>query len=234
MKTNYSQLNLSVGKEKVSVFSLIGWIILLSLACYFIYTNALRYFNFSNPVYTPGPTGNKPFAPFLVTHVAGGVIALLIGPLQFFPILRKRYVRMHRNIGKMYLLCIVLSGVAATYLAIVHNLFIKKEFVFGTGVLGMALAWFLTAGMALWAIKQRNFLQHQEWMVRSYVLTSNFILFRLMFYGLLGMEGFPFKGELGGVTAWASWSLPLLITEVLLQARKIQAQSKKQLARQVV
>ena len=100
----------------------------------------------------------------------------------------------------MYLICILVSGLAATYLAIVHNLLIRQEFVFAIGALAMAFAWFVTAGMALWAIKKRNFLQHQEWMIRSYVLTSNFILFRLMFYGLLSIENFPFKNELAGIT----------------------------------
>lgn len=233
MKNNHPWLSISVGKDRINLWSLLGWMLVLALACYYTYTNALRYFDFSNPVYTPGPTGSKPFAPFLATHVAGGVIALLIGPLQFFSLLRKKYVQLHRNIGKVYLACIYLSGMAATYLAIVHNLLLKKEFVFGTGALGMALAWFLTAGMALWAIKHRNFLQHQEWMIRSYVLTSNFILFRLMYYGLLGIENFPFKNEVGGVTAWASWAIPLLITEVILQAKKIQASSKKPQKHQV-
>jgi uncharacterized membrane protein YozB (DUF420 family) len=234
MKTAAYRKSATNTQKKIDWLSVLGWTLVWSLACYFTYTNALRYFDFSNPVYTPGPTGSKPFAPFLITHVAGGVIALLIGPLQFFPFLRKKYVKLHRNVGKLYLICILLSGMAATYLAIVHNLIIKKEFVFGTGVLWMAFAWFATAGLALWAIKQRNFLQHQEWMIRSYVLTCNFILFRLMFYGLLGLENFPFKNEVGGVTAWASWSVPLLVTEIILQARKIQAQSKKQQVHQVV
>lgn len=102
----------------------------------------------------------------------------------------------------------------------------------------MALAWFLTSGMALYAIKKYaikkiNFLQHQEWMVRSYVLTCNFILFRLMYYGLLGIDDFPFKNEVGGVTVWASWAIPLLIAEVILQAKKVHSQSKKPQKRQI-
>ena len=93
--------------------------------------------------------------------------------------------------------------------------------MFATGTLGMALAWFITGNMAFWAIKKRNFSQHQEWMVRSYVLTANFIIFRLIFYGLLGLDNFAFKEEVGGFTAWAGWSLPLLLAEFALQARRI-------------
>jgi hypothetical protein len=51
-------------KKGPDLFALVGWMIVLSIAFYFIYTNALRYFDFSNPVYTSGPAGSKPFTAF--------------------------------------------------------------------------------------------------------------------------------------------------------------------------
>lgn len=216
MKTNKYLFVTSV--EKPNWLPILGWTIVWGLALYFIYTNALRYFNPSFAVYTPE---FKPYAPFIVAHVAGGMIALLIGPFQFFPAIRKKYARLHRTIGRVYLISVLISVVSATYLAVFDNLLRKKEFMFATGTLGMALAWFITGSMAFWAIKRRNFSQHQEWMVRSYVLTANFIIFRLIFYGLLGLDNFPFKEDIGGFTAWAGWSLPLLIAEFALQARKM-------------
>ena len=200
------------------ILSYTGWTIVWLLAFYFIYTNALRYFNINHEVYNPG---FKPYAPYIMLHVAGGTIALVIGPLQFFNSIRRKYTSFHRTVGKTYLLCVLISGVSAVYLAISDNLIRQGDFMFGTGVLGMALSWFITSGMAFWSIINRNINQHKEWMIRSYVLTSNFIIFRLIFYGLLGMESFPFKDEVGGFTAWASWSVPLLITEMFLQLKKI-------------
>jgi hypothetical protein len=46
--------------------------------------------------------------------------------------------------------------------------------VFGAGLLGLAAAWFLTSAMAFLAVKNRNFVQHREWMVKSYVVTCGF------------------------------------------------------------
>lgn len=204
--------------SKMSINRALGWSVVWLLALYFIYTNALRYFNPSFKGYT---LEFKPFVPFMVAHVAGGMIALLIGPFQFFPTIRKKYTNIHKIIGKVYLLCVLFSVISATYLAVFDNLLRKKEFMFGTGAIGMAMAWFITGSMAYWAIKKRNFIQHQEWMIRSYVLTCNFIIFRLIFYGLLGIETFPFKSDVGGFTAWAGWSVPLLITEFVIQFKKI-------------
>jgi uncharacterized membrane protein len=209
---------------KSKVLSYSGWTAIWLLAFYFIYSNALRYFNPSSDVWTPELI---PFAPFLVIHVAGGMVALIIGPLQFFSSLRRMYPRIHRVIGRIYLLSVLISASASVYLAVFDNWITKKGFMFATGALGMALAWYITAGMAYYAIKNRNFNQHKEWMIRSYVLTSNFIIFRLIFYGLLGIDSFPFKDDAGDFTVWAGWSIPLLITEWILQARKIVPKKRK-------
>jgi len=73
-------------------------------------------------------------------HVACGMIALLIGPLQFFSSIRNKYPRFHRRTGRIYFLSVILAGFAGVYLAIFDNI-LKGNFMFGTGTLGMALAW---------------------------------------------------------------------------------------------
>lgn len=203
---------------KSTVLNYSGWLIVWFLAFYFIYTNALRYFNPDFEIYTPE---FRPFAPSIILHVAGGMTALVIGPLQFFSTLRIKHSHLHRTIGKIYLTAALISGLSAIHLAVFDNLLRKGEFIFATGTLGMALAWFVTGGMAFWAIKNRNILQHKEWMIRNYVLTANFIIFRLIFYSLLSLDSFPYKDDVGGFTAWVGWSVPLLVTEWILQVKKI-------------
>jgi hypothetical protein len=83
----------------------------------------------------------------------------------------------------------------------------------------------LPAVWLFFAIKNKNISQHKEWMVRSYVVTNGFVTFRLIFNVLFSIEQFPFKNDLGGVSAWACWSIPLLITEWILQEKKIKRQS---------
>src|SRR3712207_3493427 len=109
MQQNHFRKSLALPSIKGSWLSIIGWGVVFSLALYFTYTNALRYFDLSNPVYTKGEglKAYKPFARFIAAHVAGGVIALLIGPFQFFSVLRKKYPHVHRTIGKVYLLCVL-------------------------------------------------------------------------------------------------------------------------------
>jgi hypothetical protein len=59
-------------------------------------------------------------------------------------------------------------------------------------------------------------------MIRSYVVT-----FSLVTYRLLGLMMGPLElgtfAEVNIVLAWSSWALPLLVTEAVLQGRKLAA-----------
>jgi hypothetical protein len=49
----------------------------------------------------------------LVTHISGGIVALLVGPWQFSGALRRRYLRVHRLTGRIYLISVSIAYVAA-------------------------------------------------------------------------------------------------------------------------
>lgn len=191
----------------------IGWTLLILVNLYFVYNFSLQHLN--------SAVWNKPFGILLITHIVFGMIAILIGPFQFFPSIRKKHPHIHRLIGKIYLLAILVAGIAATVLAINHNIIIQNRIAFGTGLLGLAAAWFTTSGMAFWAIKNRNFVQHSEWMVKSYVVTCGFTTFRIFAFTLNKYFQLDYDKEMSGIMAWACWSIPLLISEVYLQAKKI-------------
>ena len=96
------------------ITGLLGWAIVIAVSLYFINDSALNYFNYDQDHYG----GAWPFAPFLLMHIVFGMIALLLGPFQFFPSIRKKYVKTHHTIGKIYLCAILLAGSASLYLAV--------------------------------------------------------------------------------------------------------------------
>jgi uncharacterized membrane protein YozB (DUF420 family) len=97
---------------------------------------------------------------------------------------------------------------------------VEKTMTFGTGFVGLAFAWLLTSGMAWWAVRNKNFVQHREWMIRSYVVTTAFVSFRLLSQILVDdFHKDPYSTA--GMMSWACWALPLLITEAFLQGSKI-------------
>ncbi len=154
--------------------------------------------------------------PWVFAHVLGGSIALVIGPVQIWYGLKRRRLRLHRLLGFAYLATVGLGCVAAFYLAFTTEI----SWVFGMGLGGLAVAWVITTGMAFIAIKKRLIIQHQEWMIRSYVTTFGFVTFRVM-VGIFQVTGVGTLFEQLVAASWFCWAVPLLITEAIIQGRKV-------------
>jgi uncharacterized membrane protein len=155
---------------------------------------------------------------WLLAHVSTGILALLSGPVQLWLGISDQRPALHRRLGYVYMTAVALSSVAAYYLAFTTDLSIA----FGAGLAGLATAWLITTGLAFVAIKKQLYDQHREWMIRSYVVTGAFVGFRIIF-PLLQASGAGTVQEQLAMAAWGCWALPLLITEAVLQGRKILA-----------
>jgi uncharacterized membrane protein YozB (DUF420 family) len=158
----------------------------------------------------------------LWAHLAGGLTALLIGPLQLWLGLTRQRPRLHRSLGRIYLGAAVLSLSGASYLIAKE---LPTDWVFAGGLLGLACAWTLTTAIGYLAIRRRRIQQHQEWMIRSYVVASAFVFFRVFVdllhaFGVHSPKGAQTAEELK-LAAWFCWAIPLLVTEVLIQWRHL-------------
>ena len=83
----------------------------------------------------------------------------------------------------------------------------------------LAAAWLGTTGLAWFAILRGEVALHRELMVRSYVVTFSFVFFRLI-EGLPVLTGMAPPDRYATI-GWLCWTVPLLATELLLQARRI-------------
>lgn len=153
---------------------------------------------------------------WLLLHITGGMVALLIGPWQFSTSLRQRFLSLHRLSGKVYLIAVLCGCAGATRLAI-GTTFGKA---FGFGLLSLAFVWFTTSAMAYYAVRKRQIAIHREWMVRSYVVTFGFVFFRI-FNDFPPMMTWLPDADRANVIIWACWAIPLLVTEVILQLARM-------------
>jgi hypothetical protein len=147
---------------------------------------------------------------WLFVHIVAGMLALLLGPVQLW------------LLGGGYALGVLVSASAAFYLAR-HTDF---GWVFGMGLTAMSVAWIVSTTFATIAICRHLIEQHREWMIRSYVLTFGFVTFRLLTLALQ-LKGIGTTLEQMTAASWFSWSVPLLITEWLIQGRKVLAVRKE-------
>ncbi|HET9834597.1 MAG TPA: DUF2306 domain-containing protein [Vicinamibacterales bacterium] len=152
---------------------------------------------------------------WLLTHIAGGLIALLTGPVQLWLGLHNVKMDVHRKLGFVYIAGIAIGSVGAIGLALQT----EGGVIFGSGLFFLAMAWIATTSLAFMAIKKNLIDQHKEWTIRSYVVTFAFVTFRIGQVAMTG-RGVDLQTAIGTM-AWACWAIPLLITEAVIQGRKI-------------
>ncbi|NJK43065.1 MAG: DUF2306 domain-containing protein [Pleurocapsa sp. SU_196_0] len=141
-------------------------------------------------------------------HVAGSMLAMIIGPVLFLPVTRKaRWLGLHRWMGRFYLLGVVIGACAGLYLSqLAHGGLIAR---LGFNTLGWL--WLFTAAMAYVHIRNKNIPLHREWMKRNFAMTFGAVTLRL-WLGVFGMFDLEFTRAYA-IVAWLSWIPNLLIIE---------------------
>lgn len=194
------------------------WIILVLLVISFLLSVGF-FFGFALPYLVHEHEVLKRFDGrllWIITHVATGSVALLIGPFQLWLGFTGNKKPIHRRLGMLYLISIGISSLCSFYLAVTTQV----TWVLGAGLAGLGLAWVITGSLAYIAIRRRLYQQHMEWMIRSYVVTLGFVFFRI-FVGIAGAFDIGTLIERLSAASWFCWAVPLLITEAILQWRKM-------------
>jgi uncharacterized membrane protein len=208
------KLNLST-QFKPKAYLRLGLIIFLILfAGRFVINDALPYFGFNKETF--GSYWNYKWP--LIGHISGGLLALIIGPFQFSKTFRNKFMTTHRWLGRIYLTAILIGTISSTYLAWTSAY--RVNFSWAFGLQGLAFAWITTASMAYISVMRGRILQHKEWMIRSYVVTFAFVTFRWLQDLQIAHQLMNKFEERGPTIIWLSWTIPLLITEIILSWKK--------------
>ena len=108
----------------------------------------------------------------LIPHTLCGVIALLAGAMQFSSRLRRRHLKFHRVLGRIYVVSVFIG--APTGIALAAG----RPGMPGTSM--QAAAWIVCTTAAFIAARNRQVAQHRQWMVRSYAVTFTFVSSRVL------------------------------------------------------
>jgi uncharacterized membrane protein len=108
----------------------------------------------------------------LIPHTLCGVIALLSGPIQFSSRFRRRHLKFHRVLGRIYVVSVFIG--AATGVALANG---RPGF---SGTSMQAAAWIVCTTAALLTARNRQIVQHRQWMARSYAVTFTFVSSRVL------------------------------------------------------
>ncbi len=182
-----------------------------------IVLTSLRYFVLTPEVAVGQPLGER-FAQYisvLQIHIFGSTLALFLGCWNFVGKIRDKYPSLHRWVGRIYLVGVLIGGVAGFYLGLTAFGGLPTQ----TGFVLLAMLWLSTGIMAYLRIRQGNFEAHREWMIRNYALTFAAVTLRIWLPTFLALD-FTFN-ESYTTVAWLSWIPNLLIAELIIKNGKV-------------
>jgi uncharacterized membrane protein len=119
----------------------------------------------------------------LIPHTLAGIFALLIGPINFSSRIRQRHLKLHRVLGRIYVISVFIGAFSGVALASGRPGF--------PGTCGQAAAWVVCTTAAFLTARNRQIPQHRQWMARSYAVTFTFVSSRVLnlwpaYWGHLG------------------------------------------------
>ncbi len=151
------------------------------------------------------------FKAVLLPHGLAGVIAFLIGPLQFSSTLRARNLQLHRRLGQTYVASVTLAALLALVIALRFEDFGITELVF------QAVIWLVCTHCAWFAARNGNITVHKLWVARSYSLTFVFVTNRLVLGQFLpGASNWAINDA-----SWAVLLVALVIPDLIMSGGAI-------------
>jgi hypothetical protein len=173
--------------------------------------------------YIPGDAlGNS----VLAIHLLCAAVVMLSGTVQLLPFVRRRWPRLHRLNGRLFLGVAVLAAIGGTYM-------IWTRHVAGdtlAGRLSMTLDALLIVGFAERALRHaraRRFDAHRRWALRLYLAVSGVWFFRvgLMLWlivnqGPVGFDPKTFTGPFLTFLGFAEYLLPLAVLQLYFMAER--------------
>ena len=147
-------------------------------------------------------------------HIVLGGLALLIGWLQFNHNLRNKKINLHRKIGKIYIVSVLISGFCGLYIALFATGGIIS--ILGFGSLG--IIWLTTTAMAFNAIKKGKVNLHKKFMIYSYAACFAAVTLRIwlpILTGLFGEFNVAYR-----IVAWLCWVPNIIVAYFIINKIK--------------
>lgn len=146
-------------------------------------------------------------------HVYASIWVLLAGFTQFSGWIQKNNRRLHRSMGYIYVIDVLLiTGPAG----LIMGLYANGGFLSRMAFIILALLWIFFTAMALIKAKQKDFKAHRRFMIRSYALTLSALTLRAWKYAINNTIELP-PMDVYRVVAWIGWVGNLLVAEWLIR-----------------
>lgn len=142
-------------------------------------------------------------------HVFSSMMVLLAGFTQFSTTFLKKFPKIHRKLGYVYVINILLvTGPAGLLMSFYANGGLGSRI----GFVMLSVLWILFTAIALYKAIKKDFIAHRSFMIRSFALTLSAITLRIWkvllahYTDILPMDRYR-------LIAWLGWGLNFLVAE---------------------
>ncbi|HEX6804270.1 MAG TPA: DUF2306 domain-containing protein [Terriglobales bacterium] len=196
----------SVVRPKYAVFTLIG----LMLAYVLVHNESFL-------IHPKDPAWQHyhPFRWWLLPHGLAGACAILLGPMQFSDRLRQRFAKVHRVIGRIYVVGAFVVAPLGTYIQYFEErMGGPRSFSIAAAVDAALLM--ITTGIAFAFIRAGTIQQHRQWMTRSFAVAIVFLEVRV----ISGLGGWDNSLAATETIVWICIGFSVLLGDIALQVQE--------------
>lgn len=146
-------------------------------------------------------------------HVFTSPIIILAGLFQFNRYVLRRWRKLHRTMGYIYIIDVLLvSGPAA----FIMSMYANGGRITQISFVSLSILWILFTYLAFSAIKKGDSTKHVKWIIRSYALTLSAVTLRFYSYlfGYFKVDLPP--QETYTILAYISWIPNLIFAELMI------------------
>lgn len=211
---------LSTNVKKVCVRS--GWSLVGLLVLILIAFSVKRALGVLSGIEHENPFELRYFEHPVVTalHMLSGIVFVVLAPLQFIQTFRNKKLNLHRQLGKLLVICALISGAYGMVSVAVLPAFggLASE---TAGLLFGSLFMFSIL-RAYYCVRNTQLIAHREWMIRAFAIGLAVGTQRVLLLLFIAIGGYGFE-ESFGPTLWLGFTLNALLAEIWINLTRKQS-----------
>lgn len=205
------------------------WVALASLIITLFVSTTMRVLNLNNVFETgfmpPRQSIDYGYArqPVLtLLHILPGALFIVLGALQFVKNIRRNFIKIHRFMGRIYILLGLIVGITA----IIMGFLMKFGGLAETTAVLVFSSYFLLALLKAYKhIRNREYDLHREWMIRGYAIGLAVATMRPIIGLFFAFTQIPFNRFFGYVF-WIAFIIHLIVAEWWIRFTRSAAANK--------
>lgn len=198
--------------------------VIVAMMAYVLYHNERFIIDAANPVWNH----YEPFKWWLLPHGLAGGCALILAPFQFWTSLRQRHTVVHRTIGTIYVIGVLILAPVGLYIQYQNEAQgAARSFTIETMIQSSTLV--ICTLFGLYFALRRQFTYHRQWMIRSYAVALTFFEIRVIL-GVFGLDQ-PLDWHILETVVWSCVASSVLVGDIANQIYESRVVGSRPVAR---